>query len=163
MTNVILVVTGDHDWTLQAVHLAAAMARETGAAIALIEMVAVNRVDLLGDSLEESPLPYARLEALGEYAAAIDGYGIAVAVATFAYSDYVGGLLSAAEQNDAQAVFAPAPGGSPAFLAAWRGWYLRRALRRPLYSLAGDAAAWQPRAVGLDTPRPSQVSITSHS
>ena len=163
MTDIILVVTGDHDWTLQAVHLAAAMARETGAAVRLVEMVAVNRVDLLGDGLEESPLSYTRLEALREYAAAIDGYGIPVAVTTFAYADYVGGLLSAAEQNGARVVFAPAPGGSPAFLAAWRGWYLRRALRRPLYTLADGAAVWQPRAAGLDTPRPSQISITSHS
>ena len=163
MTDIILVVTGDHDWTLQAVHLAAAMARETGAAVHLIEMVAVNRVDLLGDGLDESPLSYARLDALSEYTAVIDGYRIPVAVTTFAYSDYVGGLLSAAEQSGAGVVFAPAPGGAPAFLAAWRGWYLRWALRRPLYTLAEGAAVWQPRATGFDTPRPGQISITSHS
>ena len=146
MTPTIMVVTGEHAWTMQALHLAASMARETGGSLLLVERVRVSHLEYLGAGLCEALLPFDRLTALHEYCAAIRDYGIEVAVAPYEYTDYAGGLRSAVEQVGPLAVFAPAPGGRLPFLAAVRLWYLRRALRRPLYTLgAGDGAAtWNP-------------------
>ena len=148
MTPIIMVVTGEHAWTLQALHLAAAMARETGASLLLVEPVRVSHLEYLGAGLREALLPYDRLTALHEYAAAIRDYGIEVTIAPYECTDYIGGLLSAVDQVAPLAVFAPAPGGRLPLLAEARLWYLRRALRRPLYTLsAGDGMArWTPAA-----------------
>ena len=158
MTPTIMVVTGEHNWTMQALHLAAAMARETGASLLLVERVPVTRLEYLGAGLREALLPYDRLTALHEYCAAIRDYGIEVAVAPYEYTDYVGGLLSAVEQVAPLAVFAPAPTGWLPVVAAARLWYVRRALRRPLYTLgAGDGAAtWAPAP-----PAETQPNIAS--
>lgn len=153
MTTTILVVTGEHAWTLQALHLAAAMARETGASLLLVECVRVSHLEYLGLGLREALLPYDRLSALHEYSAAVRDYGVEVAVAPYEYTDYVGGLLSAVEQVGPLAVFAPAPRGRSPLLAAVRLWHLRRALRRPLYTLSESdgAAVWTP-ASPAETP-----------
>lgn len=149
MISPILVVAGEPGWTMQALHLAAAMARETGGAIILVEMVAVSRIQSLGAEPGETLLPLARMEALRQYADTVDSYGIPLTVTTFQYTDPIGGLLSACEQANAAAVFAPAPGGTLSFVAAARRWYLRRALRRPLYTLDdGQAAVWQAHPLG---------------
>ncbi len=150
MTSPILVVAGEATWTMQALHLAAAMAHETDAAIVLVEIMPVSHIHTLGAEPDELLLPLARMEALRQYADAVESYGIAVTVATFQCADPVGGLLSACEQADAAAVFAPAPGGALPFLAAARLWYLRRALRRPLFTLNdGQATVWQARPLGV--------------
>lgn len=142
MSSIIMVVTGEHAWTMQALHLAAAMAHETGASLLLVERVRVARLEYLGAGLREALLPYDRLTALHAYSAAIRDYGIEVAVAPYEYTDYVGGLISAVEQVAPLAVFAPAPAGWLPFVAAARLWHLRRVLRRPLYTLgAGDVSA----------------------
>lgn len=149
MISPILVVAGEPGWTMQALHLAAAMARETGGAIILVEMVAVSRIQSLGAEPGETLLPLARMEALRQYADTVDSYGIPLTVTTFQYTDPIGGLLSACEQANAAAVFAPAPGGALSFVATARRWYLRRALRRPLYTLDdGQAAVWQAHPLG---------------
>ena len=150
MTSPILVVTGEPTWTMQALHLAAAMARESGAAILLVEMTPASHIQSLGADPDETLLPLARMEALRQYADTVESYGIPLTVTTFQCADPIGGLLSACEQADAAAVFAPAPGGALSFVAAARLWYLRRALRRPLFTLDDDrAAVWQPRPLGV--------------
>ena len=164
MSSIIMVVTGEHTWTLQALHLAAAMARETGASLLLVEMVRVGHVEYLGAGLREVLLPYERLEALRNYTDAVRGYGIPITVAPFEYLDYTGGLLSAAEQSEALAVFAPAPAGLRP-LAAARLWRLRRALRRPFYTLgAGDGAAvWSLEQPAAETKAPAPAAASFRS
>lgn len=150
MTSPILVITGNPNWTMQALHLAAAIAHETDAAITLVEMMPISHIHSLGTAADEALLPLARMDALRQFADAVESYGIAVSVATFQCADYLGGLLSACEQADASAVFAPAPGGALPFLAAARLWYLRRALHRPLFTLDdGHAAVWRARPMGV--------------
>jgi FAD/FMN-containing dehydrogenase len=144
MKSTILVITGEPNWTRRAVHLAAAMAHEAGAALTIVRMVPVAHLEYLGAGEREELLPYDEFDALSDYVATAEAYGVAVTVELFEYADYTGGLLSAAEQVAALAVFAPAPGGAVALLARWRLWLLRRRMGCPFYALnPGDKPpAW---------------------
>jgi hypothetical protein len=140
MPSTILVVTGEHNWTQRAMHLAGAMARETGAAVVILKMIRAAHLEYLGAGLRESLLPYEAFDALRGYVTLVESYGAPAAVEYFEYVDYTGGVLSAVEQLSALAVFAPAPTGTPAVLDPLRLWWLRRSLRCSLYTLGkGDA------------------------
>lgn len=136
--STILVIPGDAEWTRRAIHLAAAAAREAGAAVVLLHMVPVAHLEYLGAGRREALLSFDEFDALGEYAATAAAYSVAVRVELFEYSDMTGGVLSAADHFDAAAIFAAPPAG---WLGRLRLWNMRRALRRPLYTLGdGDPA-----------------------
>jgi hypothetical protein len=161
MSSTILVVTGEHNWTQRAMHLAGAMAREAGAAVVILKMIRAAHLEYLGAGLRESFLPYEEFDALRGYVALVESYGAPAAVEYFEYVDYTGGVLSAAEQLAALAVFAPAPTGAMAMFDPLRLWWLRRSLRCALYALAeGDAPlVWtQPPADGAAPKTVAQVS-----
>lgn len=144
MKSAILVITGERAWTRRALHLSAAMARETGSAVVIMRMVRVAHLEYLGAGAQETLLSYDEYDALSEYAATADAYGVDATLELFEYTDYDGGVRSAADQLGALAVFAPAPTSMVGALAQLRLWMLRRTLRRPLYTLGpGDAPlAW---------------------
>lgn len=162
MTSAILVITGERNWTQRAVHLAGAMAREADAAVVIFRMVRVAHLEYLGAGAREALLPYDEYDALNEYAVTAEAYGVPVSVELFEYSDYVGGVLSAAESRTAVAIFAPAPSAIVGPLARFRLWWMRRSLRRPLYTL-GDTDG---PLVWTETPAEDSaaaVSLTSVS
>jgi hypothetical protein len=133
------------------------MARETQTRVVLLRLAPVAHLEYLGAGAREVLLTYEEYDALSEYTTTVAAYGVAVAVELFEYSDYVGGLRCAADHHAATAVFAAPPAG---LLARPRLWWLRRALRRPLYTLSdGDpliitAAPAEPAAAA----RPVQVA-----
>lgn len=135
MGTTILVVPGDRHWTEQALHLAGAMARESAARVMLLMMVPVAHLEYLGAGLREPLLDYAAHESLRDYVATVQSYSVPAEVCLYEYTDYVGGLRSAAEQVGALAVFAPAPEARFQFVARYRLWRLRRGLRQPLHTL----------------------------
>lgn len=140
MSSTIVVVIGEPEWTRRALHLSAALAREWRAAVILVKMLPVAHLEYLGAGVGETLLSYKESCTLQECAATAESYGVPTDLRLFQYSDVVGGLLSAAEQLGATAVFAPAPTGWLPGLARLRSWWLRRALGVPLYTLgAGDA------------------------
>ena len=57
MQTTILVITGEPNWTRRAVHLAAAMAHEAGAALIVVRMVPVAHLEYLGAGEREDMLP----------------------------------------------------------------------------------------------------------
>jgi hypothetical protein len=139
MTSAILVITGEHNWTQRALHLAGAMARESGAAVVILKMIRAAHLEYLGAGIRESLLSYAEFDALRSYVALVESYGAPAAVEYFEYVDYSGGVACAAEQLSAQIVFAPAPTGFMALFDPLRLWWLRRSLTCSLYSLCdGD-------------------------
>ncbi len=135
MTQTILVITGTRDWTRRAIHLAAAMAQEAGATILLTHMAPITHLEYLGAGNGDDLLSYVQYDALCECVSTAEEYGVDVRVEIFEYTDYSGGLKSAAERAAALAVFAPAPGGRLAALRRARLWALRHSLGRPLYTL----------------------------
>lgn len=138
MNATILVITGEANWTRRAVHLAAAMARDAGAGVIIIKLLPVARLEDLGTGVREELLGYGEYDALVEWVATAEAYGVAVQVELFEYVDYSGALLSAAEQLTPAAIFAPPPSGRPEFVARLRLWLLRRRLARTLYTLGPD-------------------------
>lgn len=158
MQSTILVVTGEASWTRRAIHLAAAMAQEARAALTVVRMVPVAHFEYLGAGEREDLLPYDEFDALAGYVATAEAYGVAVKIELFEYTDYTGGLLSAAEQVAPLAVFAPAPGGPIELLARWRLWLLRRRIGCPFYALnPGD----KPPAWTEATPDPSTAAAAA--
>ena len=142
MPDTILLITGAPAWTQRAAHLAAATARETGAGVCILRPIPVDHLFDLGAATGETLLPFADFDALQAIVTTIESYGVAVVVNLYEYSDYAGGIISAAEQLNAAAVFAPAPTGPLAALNGLRLWWLRRALRRPLYTLNEESGQW---------------------
>jgi len=139
MSSTIMVVLDEHDWTNRALHLSAALAREWRAAVVLVKMVPVTHLEYLGAGVEEALLSYEETRQLRVCATTVESYGVAVELRLFQYSDYVGGLLCAAEQLKATAVFAPTPTHWLPGLARLRRWWLRRSLGAVLYTLGeGD-------------------------
>lgn len=140
MSATIVVILGEPEWTNRALHLSAALAREWQAAVTLIKMLPVAHLEYLGADVGETLLPYQESCHLQACAATVESYGVPTELRLFQYSDFVGGVLSAAEQLDAAAVFAPAPAGRLPGLGRLQAWWLRRSLGVPLYTLGvGDA------------------------
>lgn len=160
MASTIVVIMGEREWTNRALHLSGALAREWRAAVVLVKMSPVAHLEYLGAGVDEALLSYADLDQLSGCAATVESYGVPVDARLFEYSDYVGGVLCAAEQADAAAVFAPAPTAWLPGLARLRRWWLRRSLGAPLYTLGeGDGPlVWTPPAASGDAPAATQPS-----
>jgi len=138
MNSTILVITGDAVWTRRAVHLAAAMARDAvrdaardvvrdaardaAGDLCIVHLLPVTRLENLGANAREELLSYGQFEALAEWTATAESYGVAVRME----------------------IFAPPPGGRPALVARAREKLLRRRLGRPWFTLGdGDGPmAW---------------------
>lgn len=172
MTPTILVITGERSWTRRAAHLAGATAREglaargTSLPVTIVRMQPVAHLEYLGAGEQEVLLSYEEFDALAEYMATVESYGVKASVETFEYSDYVGGVLGAAGLWPAAAVFAPAPTSAFAPLAGFRLWALRRALWRrghcPLYTLGrGDEPLVQLTAAPEPNAAPAAQPIIS--
>lgn len=165
MTDMILLFTGEPAWTQRAAHLAAATARETGAAVLILRPAPVEHLGDLGAGASETLLSFADFDALQTIVGVVESYGVAAGVQLYEYTSYRGGIVSAAEQTAAVAVFAPAPTGPLAALDGLRLWALRRALRRPLYTLAEESGPWSivgGRKTGLVTNDERRVPSEDH-
>lgn len=163
MTNTILLFTGEPAWTERAAHLAAATARETGAAVLVLRPVPVDHLGDLGAGLHESLLSFAEFDTLQNVANIIGSYGVATGVEMYEYTQLSGGIRSAAEQLDAAAVFAPPPSGPLAALDGWRLWWLRRTLRCPLYTLAASEQWAIINGPAADELRPANYELRMKS
>ena len=130
----IMIVPGTRQWTQQALHLACAMARDAGAVVVMVKMVGVNHPLRLDDLVGTKDTAQDRC-LWEDCAATADIYGVPYQVQVFTYSDYVPGLVSAAEQMGAAAVFVSPAHSSFRLWNQIRQWRLRYALKQTLYTL----------------------------
>ena len=148
--NTIMVVIGEHDWTLKAVHLASAVALSRGSQVLLLKMVPVRHPILLGTDLGYVDLTYQDQRKIVEYQCAAARYGVKVESCIFQYTGYISGLIDAADQFHADMVFAMPPKRLFALQRRIDVWWLTRALaqdHRTLYTLeqTGDQTEWTPQ------------------
>lgn len=125
----IMVVIGEHEWTLRALHHACASAKRDGNQLVLLKMVPVKHHLLLGTDLGSS-LTQEEQRRMLEYLSLTDSCAVSCSVCVFQYMAYSNALLSAAEQLDTGTIVAPFP---PEWVAAWRRlkiWWLRTRLER---------------------------------
>jgi hypothetical protein len=151
----IMVVVGEKQWTLQAVHLAAARARATGAEVILIKMVAVGYPGYLGSPYGSEPLSQRDYDDLQAYHRVCESYAAPHQIVPFQYISLGGAIADAAEQLNAESVFASVPDSIIPYWHRYQVWSIRRQLDRhgcALYTLEPPA--------GLPNGSPSVATAT---
>lgn len=121
----IMVQIADRAWTLDAVHAACRMGRRSPAVIALISMIPVQHTGWLGTEWGYMDFSKAAKHDLEDYQDTVLDYGLNYRMVQGQYVDFVDGLADAAEQLNAQIVFARFPN---TLIPAWRRlqmWLLR--------------------------------------
>jgi hypothetical protein len=128
MTN-ILVQMAEENWTMQALHLACALARNSNSKVVLLQLMQVKNPSLLGASFDghsPSEREYADLE---EYAATAEDYGVELELQPMQCISMLDAVVDAAEQLNTVVVFAHV---LPSRIPYWRRfqvWNLERRLR----------------------------------
>ncbi len=156
-TSSIMVILGERQWTMQAMHLACAVARDNEGRVIVIKMVRVNNPQLLGDAAGMANYSTKDRLALHDCEATAETYGVNFEEHVCTYADYAAGLAAAADQLDATLLLVPPP---PSRFAPWNRyaqWRVRRIVGRPVYGLT--SLADQP-AVTLGAPATDDDSLT---
>lgn len=128
MATQILVQMSDFEWTLQAMHLACAMARNTHSGLALLHLMPVANPALLGTEVGVTPPATSERRRLNEYAMIAEDYGVDLALQPMQYESVTDALVQAAEHVGASVVFAHLSASGLPFWQRFRVWNLRRQL-----------------------------------
>jgi hypothetical protein len=124
----VLVVLGELEWTLRAIHLACAVVRSSGGQVVLLQMVPVRHPSYLGTDLAYLDFTPEQQERVSEYRHLTSTYGVGFSVCVFSYDVYPSSLVDAAEQLGATTVFA---GFHRHRIPGWDAlekWWIKRAL-----------------------------------
>ena len=148
-TQIILVCIADHQWTLEALHLASSLALDTGWSVELVKLVPVDNPYQLGVADAYRHYTLAEQEQVDAYVKTLEDYGVDFTLTLFQYISRAEAIVDAAEQVDASVVFATLPHGLFAFWRRIELWNIRRQLKhqhRTLYTLdnALEALVWPP-------------------
>ncbi len=140
----VIVQMADRAWTERALHIACAMARHDEAVIILLQMIPVQHYSWLGTSLGQEPLGRELSNDVWDYRSIARNYGMELCVEPLQWVSYIGAVVDAAEELDADVVFADLPHSA---IPGWRKlqtWDLRRQLQArhcALYTLEQPAQA----------------------
>ncbi len=148
--NTVMVHIADHQWTIQAMHIASSLARNTRSQLVLLHLIPVSNVALLGSDVVSKTPDLCEYDRIDDYASIAEDYGVQITLQPMQYDSQSDALVQAAEHVNAKAVFTPAFGSTP--WAKARGWMLKRQLAlqgRALYTLQEPVVEgeWQPAVV----------------
>jgi hypothetical protein len=124
----ILVQMAEEKWTMEAMHLACAVARGSGTQVALLRLIQVQHPSYLGTSFGNKPPDERDYHRLNEYAATAEDYGIALGIHSMQCLSAMDALVDAADQLEAVILFAHV---APSRIGYWRRfqvWNLGRRL-----------------------------------
>jgi hypothetical protein len=134
----ILVQISENHWTLQAVHLACSLARHDDAKIILLRLLPVYHPGYLGtEFVDSNPTPQEYKE-IAAYHATAEDYGVSISFRQMQYVTALDAVVDAAEQINANVVFAHIPASRFYYWHKFLIWNLQRRLvaaRRQLYTL----------------------------
>ena len=149
----ILVEVSDKRWTMQAMHLACAMARNTRSELILLHLLSVSNPMLLGSSVGFNPPGYEERKAIKEYLMVAEDYGVNIAVHVMQYESQIDAIVQAAGELDTSIVFAHLPESRLSLVRKLKLWSLKHHLSaqgRRLYTLAEpQELGYQVAAVSL--------------
>lgn len=148
-TATIVVQMSDRQWTMKAMHLACAMARNTQSSLVLLHLRPVKNPGLLGSGIGLEVPSVSEYQDLEDYGMIAEDYGVTLTVQPMAYESLVDALAQSAEYLNASALFAQL---SESVFALWhrvQRWNLRRQLESHhchLYTLETPVQAdeWMP-------------------
>jgi hypothetical protein len=123
-----MVQTGAYRPTLEAVHLASAMARVQQATLVLVEMVAVSQPAWLGTELGEIGRTERTRREMESYRTVAEEYEVPAVVQPFQYITLLGAISDAADYVDARWVFAVLPKSAIPLWHRFQVWLLRQRL-----------------------------------
>jgi hypothetical protein len=159
----ILVQVAEEKWTMEAMHLACALAHSTKAQVALLRLVQVRHPGYLGTYFGNRPPDKAEYQRLKEYTATAEDYGAELTIYWMQCLSSLDALVEAADNLDATIVFACV---IPTRLPFWRTfqvWNMKRRLmtnHRQLFTLDKPTSImeWTPsitvKAIPARQPHP---------
>jgi hypothetical protein len=131
----VLVQMADVKWTIQAMHLACAVARNYDRSVVLLRLIHVSTPRFLGSDLNVPSLSDAEESAIMEYMSVAEAYGVEIELQPVHYESLSDALVQAARALKAGAVFARLPRESRGWWGRLRLWFLQRQLGVPVYTL----------------------------
>jgi hypothetical protein len=135
---IILVQLSEKLWTMQAVHLACALARNNRARVILLRITPVRHLSYLGTPFGDEPLSTQEYTDMKEYAVTAEDYGVELTLQPMQCYSAFDALADAAEQLDARIVFANIPPSRLPYWQRFQAWQLERrfsAAHRQLFTL----------------------------
>ncbi len=127
--NTIMVQLRDRQWTLQALHLASAMARNQEAVVVLVRMVPVQQMTWVGTDLANIPMSKAEHQLVDELQATAEDYGVKISLRDMQYFTLKEALVESAELLESKVVFATLPASSLPYWRRFQMWSLQRHLQ----------------------------------
>jgi hypothetical protein len=126
----IIVQMSDKRWTMEAMHLASALARNIDGRVVLLRLVLANNPGLLGWEFGLVPATAKEQRQIEDYAAIAEDYGVEFSIKRMQYISLAGALAQAVELLNADVLFAHIAESGVAVLRRLRLWNLRRQLHR---------------------------------
>ncbi len=162
----ILVQMSEHIWTMQAVHLACAIARNNQSEVVLLRMIPVTHPSYLGTSYGSAPLTSQERQFIDEYTATAEDYQVVLSVKAMQYVTALDAVMDAAELLDVDIVFANVPQCVIPYWQRFRTWMLERHLaaqHRRLYTLTNGKLDADQVPFVVNTPSHSHAAHGSAS
>lgn len=147
--NIIVVEMADRLWTMQAMHLASAMARNTEGKVVLLHLIHVTNPALLNSALGVTPPTHREYTAIDDYASVAEDYGVEVTLQPMQYESYVDAIVQVVEHLKASIIFARMP---ESVIALWR--------KFQLWNMGRQLAAQKCQLYTLDQPIPTNQEWT---
>jgi hypothetical protein len=107
--SVVMVQIANREWTLEALHCACLLARNTSARIALVKMIPVQHASWLGTEWGYMYFTPQEQADFTDYQATIEDYGVPFTPLMLQYVTLAEATIQAAEHVNAQIVFARIP------------------------------------------------------
>jgi hypothetical protein len=163
-------------WTMAAMHMACALARQNGSEVALVKLIASQHVQWLGTNLGDRPLNTSEYQDIVSYDLTAQDYNVPAVLYKMQYVYLRDAIVAAADAIDAKIVFAALPRTR---ISAWHDfqiWRLRRLLAdhgRQLFTLEKSSRStdpnWMPSVLvhptsdeRSDTPLQSRETTLEH-